>query len=142
MKKKLLLLICICFAMCKSPKVEHLDYRPVSEGSVKKVLEGIDAIDSKFSVLVFTQGFKDERIMVLNDIDTVYNGTMKTIENLALAKHVRIDNGRKVKIKDLTRNVSFSLNKLEVRKYKYIYIDHLHNDRYTLNYSNNLKGFQ
>lgn len=144
MKKIILFCIPLFLCMC-SPKynVEFKEYKKKgSENLKRKLLKAYDAEDDKYSLLVFTKGFKSENTLVINQNDTLYQGKMKSDDSMGLAKTIRVNNSAGVKI--IIENQVLKLKKNNVANHKFIYLGkNAHYDEYlyTLIYSNSARDF-
>ena len=130
--------------MCKSPNIEYIEYkRTVSSGAIEQTLNEFEATDDIYSLLFFKQAFKGEVIQIENCNEVIFRDSLFTQSGLGLAKVFRIDNTCITKIADMDRNYSFKIKPKDASKYKYIYIrkTFLDNDKYTIIYSNTLRGF-
>jgi hypothetical protein len=145
MKKIYTLPLLLVFIMCSTPKLEYTDFsHPVDENSRNKLLHALEAKDSIYSVLFFTDGFlSNEKIEVRNTDEIIFSDTLITDRSFGLAKILRIKNQRDIIITDLKSKYSFKLSARKNKKYKFIYIskDAESNKDYQIIYSNMLKGF-
>ncbi len=144
MKNIMLLLILCIFTMCKTPKVEYKEYElSLPESVVERALISLNATEDKYSVLIFTQGFTGETMEITNGNEMVFHNVLKSIQNLGYAKKFRIDNTQLTTITELPQQYSFTVKSKMAMNYKYIYIHrNISNGRYTITYSNTLKGFR
>lgn len=130
--------------MCSSPKFEYKDYKPANEGSVKKFLKTLEAEDSTYSVLFFTNGFlQQEKLEVKNNDEVIFADILETDRSFGLAKTLRVKNQQGILIKDVKTGYSFKLPSKKNVKYKYIYISKDPDKKagYSVNYSNVLQSF-
>ncbi|WP_163409892.1 hypothetical protein [Flavobacterium ajazii] len=157
MKKKLLYFLLILFAIsCKSYDFQIKDFENASfKHVVEKTLKQYDAKAEKYSLLIFTNFYHGEKIIVENDKHILYQDSMKTMENFGLAKMIRVDNNHDVKIKDIDMNIKVLVKSDLAKAYKFIYVeknqylkDGVGNDSilntkkvYKIIYSNSLLGF-
>lgn len=145
MKKILLLPFAIFFMMCCSPKINYSKQSDISNNTFSdKFLNSIDAKDSIYSVLFFTDGFlSGEKIEVKNDKEIIFSDTLVTDRVLGHAKTIRFVNSSNLIITDLKSKYSFKLKAKKNRKYKYIYVskDAESNYDYTVTYRNTFRGF-
>ncbi|MBP1221753.1 hypothetical protein [Flavobacterium sp. 1355] len=157
MKNKSLYFLLVLFVLsCKSYDVQIKDFENASfKHVVEKTLKQYDAEEEKYSLLIFTNFYNGEKIIVENDKHILYQNPMKTIENFGLAKMIRIDNNYDVKIKDIGMNIKVVVKSNLAKTHKFIYIekdkyvkDGIGNDSilntkktYKIIYSNTLLGF-
>lgn len=155
-KKVLCFLLILCLFSCKSYDVKVEDFENGSfKHVVDKTLKQYEAEEEKYSILVFTNFFNGERIIIENDKNILYQNSMETIKNFGLAKMIRVDNNHDVKIKDMDINVKILVKTDLAKKHKFIYVeknkylkDAIGNDSilntkkvYRIIYSNTLLGF-
>lgn len=156
MKKILILLLFILMCSCKSYDVEIKNYENASfQHTVTKTLKQYDAEDDKYSLLIFTNFYNGEKMIVKNQNEILYQNSMKTIENFGIAKMIRINNNHNVKIIDKDTHIKISVKSELAKIHKYIYIeknkylkdqvgkDSILNTKeiYKIIYSNTLLGF-
>lgn len=156
-KNTVYFIVCFClFSLisCKSYKEEFKEFESASyEHVVKKTLEKYDAVDEKYSLLIFTDNYLNDKVFVKNHGDTLFNEKLITNEHYGMAKTIKINNNFGTKIVDYETNTIINIKKETAKKYKYIYVEKLKyykdawgNDSivnkkpYTITYSNSLLG--
>lgn len=147
MKIRNIIYLCIIafFTSCTGPKINYTEYkRTISDSSRNKFLKDLEAKDSVYSVILFTEVFKDDQLKVKNGESIIFDDKITSDAVLGLAKVVRIINQEDVEITDVDLNYSFILKKKNNQKYKFIYITKkkYENNQYLVTYSNSLRGFQ
>lgn len=144
MKKIFCLPLLAFFAMCSSPKIQFTDYKgSTTEYSESLFLKNLEAEDSIFSALIFTEVFQNENITIKQDGKIIFEDYVKSDESLGLAKAIKIKNQSDLEITDSNMRYSFKLSASNNRKYKFIYItkEIYKKEKYIITYSNSLKGF-
>lgn len=149
MKYKFLLLLC-CFiglSACKSAKKTNAiadpekkdevkkasepiyyteqvrnDFRAVSETTQKKFLEMYGATANNYAILFFTQGFTGEEMVVKNNNDVLYKGTVFTNKQTGLAKNMRIVSTEMTSIYDTATKKTIYIKPNKASKHKFIYV--------------------
>ena len=131
------------FLECSNPKTLYKDdCVPVPQHFKKEVLKKCDSENEKYSLLYFTELFKDDDITISNEKETLYNGVVSTVEGVGLAYIVRIDNDYTTNVYIKNENYSFKIKK---GKYKYIYVSKIQKEKkskYIITYRNILCGFR
>jgi len=135
MKKILFILpLLLLFTMCKSSKTTTSpvketvevryrdDFRAATATEKAKVLKGLKATGANYSVLVFTQNFKGEKIVVSNGTKKLYSDYVISNLKTGIADKTRIDNTVDTKIYDNLTKKEFVLLAKDAAKYKFIYL--------------------
>jgi hypothetical protein len=157
MKKILYILpILMLFAMCKSAKTSGAsgkevvelryrdDFRAAAASEKASVLKGLKATADKYSVLVFTQNFKGEKIVVSNAAKKLYSDYVISNLKTGIADKTRIDNTVDTKVYDNLTKKEFTLSAKDAAKYKFIYLMKKPEGETTfiVTYSNTLRPLQ
>jgi hypothetical protein len=155
-KKSLYFLLILLVFSCKAYDVQIKDFENASfKHVVEKTLKEHNAEEEKYSLLIFTNFYYGEKIIVENAKDIMYYDSMKTIENFGLAKMIRINNNYNVKIIDKDIDIKILVKSNLAKTHKFIYIeknkylkdevgvDSILNKKkvYKIIYSNTLLGF-
>ncbi len=164
MKKTVaIILLSLLMVMCKTPggvtqpagttakadtkvkKKDGIQYRDdftsASEKEKAALLSDLKAAGAGFSVLIFTQNFKGEKVIVSNAKKQLYNDY--TISNLksGVAGSIRIDNTVDTKVFDNLTNKEVVIEAEDAKKHKFIYL--MKNpggkNAFTITYSNTLR---
>jgi len=135
MKKILFILpLLLLLTMCKSaktaaPSIKEVvelryrdDFRAASAVEKAAVLKSLKATTAKYSVLVFTQNFKGEKIVVSNPAKKLYSDYVISSLKTGIADKTRIDNTVDTKIYDNLTKKDFTLLAKDAAKYKFIYL--------------------
>jgi len=135
MKKILFILpLLLLFTMCKSSKTTTSpvketvevryrdDFRAATATEKAKVLKGLKATGANYSVLVFTQNFKGEKIVASNATKKLYSDYVISNLKTGIADKTRIDNTVDTKIYDNLTKKEFVLLAKDAAKYKFIYL--------------------
>lgn len=154
--KNILYCFLILYVSCKSYKTEFIEYqRHLPKHAVDKILKDSKAEEEQYSLLLFTQFFNGEELIVKNNDEILLKEPLQTINNFGLAKAIRINNNYDVKIKDMDMNVQILVKCNLAKTHKFIYIeknkylkdevgkDSILNTKkvYKIIYSNSLLGF-
>lgn len=98
------------------------DFRSVSDKTKESYLQGMQATGDKYSVVILTQGFKGENIVVKNSSKTFFRGmTMSDLSN-GIAKSVRVDNTDDFTIVDTYTNSEVTIESDHAKMFKFIYV--------------------
>lgn len=98
------------------------DFRSVSEKTKESYLQGMSAKGDQYSIVILTQGFKGENIVVKNSSKTFFKGmTMSDLSN-GIAKSVRVDNTDDFSILDTYTNGEVTITSDHAKMFKFIYI--------------------
>ncbi|WP_158961652.1 hypothetical protein [Myroides fluvii] len=98
------------------------DFRSVSDKTKESYLQGMQATEAKYCVVILTQGFKGENIVVKNSNKTFFRGmTMSDLSN-GIAKSVRVDNTDDFTIVDTYTNSEVTIESDHAKMFKFIYI--------------------
>lgn len=109
--------------------------------TIQYILKKNLAEESDKNILYFTSGFNNENIEIKNGNDIIYSGKTSTIDQLSLAHIQLVTNVEPIVIK-FNKSV-FSLNHLDLIKYKFVYINRLmDNNKYLIEYSNKNRIFR
>lgn len=131
------------FLECSTPEALYKDdCIAVPEHFKNEVLKKYDAENEKYSLLYFTELFKDDEITVSNEKETLYKGIISTVEGVGLAYVLKIDNNYTTNIYIQNENYTFKIKK---GKYKYIYVSKIQKkkkSKYIISYRNVLCGFR
>ena len=118
------------------------DFRSVSERTKQQYLADLGAKADKYAVIIFTQGFQGENIVIKNDAKNFYNAMTMTDLSTGLAKSVRIDNTSDIIVEDTYTNGSLLLESKYLKSFKFIYLMKNNNNKETpfkVTYSNTLR---
>lgn len=98
------------------------DFRSVTDKTKESYLQGMQATGDKYSVVILTQGFKGENIVVKNSNKTFFKGmTMSDLSN-GIAKSVRVENTDDFTITDTYTNSEVTIESDHAKMFKFIYI--------------------
>lgn len=98
------------------------DFRSVTEKTRESYLQGMQATGDKFCVVILTQGFKGENIVVKNDTKTFFKGMTMSDLSTGIAKSVRVDNTADFTVLDTYTNSEVTIDKDHAKMFKFIYI--------------------
>ncbi|MDR0229428.1 MAG: hypothetical protein LBI72_10235 [Flavobacteriaceae bacterium] len=98
------------------------DFRSVSESSKNNYLKGMNATDSKYSVVVLTQGYKGENITIKNNGKNIYHSMTMSDLKTGIAKSVRVDNTHDIVLSDNYTKGSLTIASDHAKMFKFIYV--------------------
>lgn len=163
MKKIFLMIACaMLFTMCKAKKdvastapataakpvgntVQYRDdFRSVTPAKKTAILKGMDALGANFSVLIFTQGYIGEKMVVSNSKKLLFGGYLISNKKTGIADKMRIDNTLDTKIYDSSDKKELIIDAGEAKKHKFIYVKKAQGKEYpfTVTYSNTLRPLE
>lgn len=125
--------------------VQYLDDFTSASPAVKEtLLKELRAEEAKYSVVILTQNYKGEKIIIKNSKRKLYDDY--TISNLKskLAREVRIDNTLDTTVYDNLTKTMITIEAKEAQKHKFIYIKKNPGSKniFTITYSNTLRPLQ
>lgn len=98
------------------------DFRSVTEKTKESYLAGMQASSSKYSVVILTQGFKGENIVVKNSAKTFFKGMAMSDLSNGIAKSIRVDNTDDFTVIDTYTNSEVVIESDHAKMFKFIYI--------------------
>ena len=160
MKKIFLIIACaVLFTMCKTKKeavasapaakesntIQYRDdFRSVTPAKKAAILKSMDATGANFSVLIFTQGYIGEKMVVSNSKKLLFGGYLISNKKTGIADKLRIDNTLDTKIYDSSDKKELIIDAAEAKKHKFIYVKKAQGKEYpfTVTYSNTLRPLE
>lgn len=143
MKKVILIVICQFFIMCSTTQIQVKDdFRSVSDAERSTILKQLNATSDSKSVLIFTQGFKGEQILVYQNNKKVYGGYPISNLKTKYADSFGFSNQVELVIKDSFSKQEHVIDPKNSQKYKFVYVMKEYKDgkaKYVLTYSNTLR---
>jgi len=133
----LVLLAASLFVMCKSSKSSAAkaespkevaevryrdDFRSAKASEKKAVLSELKASEATYSVLIFTQNFKGEKVTASNARKQLYSGYVISDPKTGIADKIRIDNSVDTKVYDDASKRELIIEAREAKKAKFIYL--------------------
>lgn len=133
MKKTILLLITIlsvisCDTSKKAtanakPQVQYKDdFKSASEKERLALLKKLNATEANYSVLILTQNYKGEQVIISNEKKTLYKEYPISNKKTGIADQIRIDNTIDTKVYDNLTKKEAVISSKEAKKHKYIYL--------------------
>lgn len=126
------LLSALLFTMCSTSKsakapakaeVQYKDdFRSAADKEKSALLKKLNATGEGYSVLIFTQNFKGEKVTAKNAKKTVYTGYPFSNLKTGIADQARIDNTLDTKIYDTFSKTEAVISAKEAQKHKFIYL--------------------
>ena len=131
-----IILLSVLFTMCKSSKTSTTsaaekpalevryrdDFRAADAKEKAAVLKELKATTANYSVLIFTQNFKGEKIVASNANKKLYSDYVISNLKTGIADKTRIDNTVDTKIYDNLTKKEFVLLAKDAAKHKFIYL--------------------
>jgi hypothetical protein len=118
------------------------DFRSASEGEIKNVQKEVGATSSKKSILILTQTYKGEKIIVSQNGKEVFTEYVITNLKSRIANYFSINNNSDVLMKDISIKKEVLIPASKISKHKYIYLMKKVNKGkflYVITYSNTLR---
>jgi hypothetical protein len=145
--KSLFVFIILFFSMCSHYNIKYESYDTWMHQRAKIMsvewIKKIDAVDAKYSILTFTNGFNETNIKIINGNDTLFTGELSTIESMGYSSTFRINNNFDTTIFDNNLKKPIIIKRSLVKNYKNVYVSKSkkRNQKYTLTFSNDFKVF-
>ncbi|MFN7045316.1 MAG: hypothetical protein ACK4M1_08980 [Flavobacterium sp.] len=118
------------------------DFRSASEGEIKNVQKEVGATSSKKSILILTQNYKGEKIIVSQNGKIIFSEYPITDLKSRIANYFSINNNLNILVKDVSTKKEVLIPASKISKYKYIYLMKKVNKgkfQYVITYSNTLR---
>lgn len=154
MKKTIIICALSLFmVMCKSTKTQpssvekqteiNVQYRDnfpsATDAQRKDFLQKLKATDAASSVLIFTQGYKGEKIIVNSGTKTIYTDYVMSDLKTKVAGYIRISNTADTKVYDNYTKKEVVIPAKKAQKYKFVYLMKKNgSDPFYITYSNTL----
>lgn len=127
-----ILFVAFLFTMCGTsktakgsakPEVQYKDdFRSATDKEKKALLKKLNATGTTYSVLILTQNYKGEQIIISNEKKTFYKEYPISNMKTGIADELRIDNTIDTKIYDTFSKKEAIISAKEAQKHKYIYL--------------------
>lgn len=118
------------------------DFRSASDSEIKNVQKEVNATNSNKSILVLTQTYKGEKIVIYQNGKILYSEYPITNLNNRIASYFSFNNQENLLIKDHNSNKEIEIPTKKAKKHKYIYVMKKTNKgkfQYVITYSNTLR---
>jgi hypothetical protein len=112
---------------------------------IKQILEKYNAGGKEKSVIVFTGGFENDTVKIVNGEEVIFEEPVNTNVQTGFATFWVTSNEKKIEIQIFAdKFAKISLKEVSLKKYKFVYIsrDSWGKRKYTIEYSNEWKRFQ
>ncbi len=129
----------------KRPDVQYRDdFKSAGEAEKNKLLKDLKAESSNYSVLIFTQNYKGQKIKVSNTNKRLFNEYVVSNLKTGIAGKLRIDNRYDTTLYDNYDKTSTVIEAKEAQKHKYIYVmkNPGNKNPFTITYSNTLRPLE
>lgn len=142
----LLIILSIGLQSCNSTvkSVYRDDFRSASKPEIEKIHNEVNAKNSNKSILVLTQTYKGEKIIISQNGRTLYSEYPITNLNNNIASYLSFNNQLDLIIKDNNSKKEVLIPAKKASKYKYIYLMKKVNKgkfQFIITYSNTLRPF-
>ena len=98
------------------------DFRSASKTEVKNIQEEVGATSSSKSILILTQTYKGEKIIISQNGKTIYSEYPITNLNSRIASYLSFNNQKDLVIKDINSKKEILIPTKKSRKHKYVYL--------------------
>lgn len=138
------LIISIGLQSCNSTvkSVYRDDFRSASKTEVKNIQEEVGATNSNKSILILTQTYKGEKIIISQNGKVIFSEYPITNLKSRIANYFSIKNNLDVLVKDISTKKEVIIPAKKMAKHKYIYLMKKVNKgkfQYVITYSNTLR---
>ena len=118
------------------------DFRSAKDSEKQKILNEVNAKNSNKSVLILTQTYKGEKIIISQNGKTIYSEYPITNLNNRIASYLSFSNQQDLIVKDLSTKEEIVIPVKKATKHKYVYLMKKVNKgkfQYVITYSNTLR---
>lgn len=138
------LIISIGLQSCNSTvkSVYRDDFRSASKTEVKNIQEEVGATNSNKSILILTQTYKGEKIIISQNGKVIFSEYPITNLKSRIANYFSVDTNFDVLVKDISTKKEIIIPASKIGKHKYIYLMKKGNKgkfQYVITYSNTLR---
>ncbi len=98
------------------------DFRSASKNEVKNIQEEVGATSSSKSILILTQTYKGEKIIISQNGKTIYSEYPITNLNNRIASYLSFNNQQDLVIKDISSKKEILIPTKKSSKHKYVYV--------------------
>ena len=138
------LIISIGLQSCNSTvkSVYRDDFRSASKTEVKNIQEEVGATNSNKSILILTQTYKGEKIIISQNGKVIFSEYPITNLKSRIANYFSVDTNFDVLVKDISTKKEIIIPASKIGKHKYIYLMKKVNKgkfQYVITYSNTLR---
>ncbi|KAF2514833.1 hypothetical protein E0W68_13455 [Flavobacterium salilacus subsp. salilacus] len=129
----------------KQPDVQYRDdFKSASDTELKALLKNLKAEAANYSVLILTQNYKGEKIIISNSKRELYSDYPISNLKTGIAQKLRIDNTLDTKVYDNFTKSETVIEAEEAKKHKYIYVmkNPGNKNPFTITYSNTLRPLE
>ena len=118
------------------------DFRSAKDSEKQKILNEVNAKNSNKSVLILTQTYKGEKIIISQNGKTIYSEYPITNLNNRIASYLSFNNQKDLVVKDISTKEEIVIPVKKATKHKYVYLMKKVNKgkfQYVITYSNTLR---
>ncbi len=138
------LIISIGLQSCNSTvkSVYRDDFRSASKTEIKNIQEEVGATSSSKSILILTQTYKGEKIIISQNGKVIFSEYPITNLKSRIANYFSVNTNFDVLVKDISTKKEVIIPAKKMAKHKYIYLMKKVNKRkfqYVITYSNTLR---
>ena len=121
------------------------DFRSASKTEVKNIQEEVGATSSSKSILILTQTYKGEKIIISQNGKIIFSEYAITNLKSRVANYFSVNNNFDVLVKDISTKKEVIIPAKKMAKHKYIYLMKKVNkgkSQYVITYSNTLRSLK
>ena len=138
------LIVSIGLQSCNSTvkSVYRDDFRSASKTEIKNIQEEVGATSSSKSILILTQTYKGEKIIISQNGEVIFSEYPITNLKSRIANYFSVNNNFDVLVKDISTKKEIVIPSKKIAKHKYIYMMKKVTKgkfRYIITYSNILR---
>ena len=118
------------------------DFRSASEAEIKNIQKEVGATNSNKSILILTQTYKGEKIIISQNRKAIFSEYPITNLKSRIANYLSVNRNFDVHIKDISTKKEVVIPAKKMAKHKYIYLMKKVNKgkfQYVITYSNTLR---
>ena len=98
------------------------DFRSASEAEIKNIQKEVSATNSNKSILILTQTYKGEKIIISQNRKAIFSEYPITNLKSRIANYLSVNRNFDVHIKDISTKKEVVIPSKKIAKHKYIYI--------------------
>ncbi len=98
------------------------DFRSASEAEIKNIQKEVGATNSNKSILILTQTYKGEKIIISQNRKAIFSEYPITNLKSRIANYLSVNRNFDVHIKDISTKKEVVIPSKKIAKHKYIYI--------------------
>lgn len=118
------------------------DFRKVNVATKEAFVKKLNASNAGYSIVILTQGFKGEEVVLKNEKEVFYKGLAFSKLNNGIAGYMRVKNSSDISVTDNYSKQTAVIDATDAKAYKFIYLmkDNSNKEQvYKITYSNSLR---